>query len=513
MTVRRIRVLNEQTINQIAAGEVIENPASVVKELIENALDAHATQITLQTLSGGRALIRVIDNGCGMAQDDLNRLSTLGFRGEALPSIASISKMRVHSASSGEGGTLLQVEGGRIESLAPSPRRPGTTIEVKSLFYNLPVRKKFQKSVGWDTSEIRKVLTKFALSYPSLEFSWENDEKTQFAFGCDEGSDERIRFFLGEEFIQGSFPVELKSEKLSLWGRVSNPSLHRPNRTGQYLFINGRSVISPWISQKILEAYGTRLSMHRYPLFVLHLNLPPSWIDVNVHPQKREVRLREEEKLAAFLSASIEKQEVCMAPAPLSFPALSETVFAFAEPKSIYRTEEPESELPLFTKVHIIGKVNHHLFVQEAKGIRLVDGMRAIERILFEALTEKSRKQPIQSLLLPIQVTLPPLIEEHLEDLNALGISIRPFGGETYLIDAIPAVLEPHEIPDLLHAYLEEGKIPMRLSKYMHRKIATHEAGAVIVEKLFRCQNPDYTPLGERIHYLLDEQALEKLYR
>lgn len=545
-----IRILDEKTINQIAAGEVIENPASVVKELVENALDSGASEILVETKGGGRGLVKVADDGCGMSRDDLllsierhatsklseveglDHLDTLGFRGEALPSIASVSKMTLHSASASGIGSFLEIEGGKIGRVSPQPRQRGTTIEVRSLFFNVPVRRKFQKSVGWDTGEIHKILIKFALSYPGVGFTWVSDEKQQFTCPREQDKLQRIALLLGEEFVHSSLPMEQFHESLRLEGRISLPSHHRPTRTGQYLFINQRMVVSPWVGQKVLEAYGTRLSSHRYPFFVLYLTLPPSWIDVNVHPQKREVRLREEEKLTQFIHTSVDRalnvttsSSVDFFPAAreipeifLSFPK-EETAVSISyerQPEPFLHVSEPQEKYEIYQNppLRVVGKVKNYLFVEDPLGIRLVDGTRALERIIFEELQGKKQEQSIQALVFPIQMhvagTERILLERHLESLNEIGISIRHFGGETFIVDAIPSLLEPHEIQDLIYAYLEEGAIPKKMGKCIKRTIASIEVGSDLVKRLFQCRDPDRTPNGKPIHSLLDQKTLEK---
>ena len=580
MVSRTIRLLDDATINQIAAGEVIENPASVVKELVENALDSGSSEICVITKAGGRSLIKVSDDGCGMSPDDLllaverhatsklsraadlESLCTLGFRGEALPSIAAVSKFSVHSAQE-VGGSLLSIEGGKMGGLHPLPRRQGTTIEVKSLFFNTPVRKKFQKSLSWDTAEIHKVLTKFALSFPAVGFSWTCDE--QLPLSCPRGEDyhQRIASLLGQEWMSSSVPLEHQKGEFKLVGRICRPSQNRPNRSGQYLFINQRAVISPWVAQQVLESYGTRLSNHRYPLFVLYLTLPPHLIDVNVHPQKREVRLREEERLKPFILQSIHRalenrpeetagQLPILTKVPFFEPALSRTLGSLEprevspanafqnpykeqnpdalkgwvlqderdclhEPASAYRSTPPQERL-LFEEptVSIVGKVKQYFFAEELHGIRVVDGLRAMERIVFDQLHVEKGKQEVQTLLMPIQLKMTgkdqALLTSHLSALNELGVGIRPFGGDTFLVDAIPAILEPQEIPEWIQIYLEEGRIPHQIGKCLKRGSLSLGGGASLVKKLFQCQNPDYTPAGKRIHHLLDSQQLDKLF-
>jgi DNA mismatch repair protein MutL len=529
MSARMIRILDDATINQIAAGEVIENPASVVKELVENALDSGATEICIETKAGGHGLIKVSDDGCGMSDNDLllaverhatsklsqfhdlEHLGTLGFRGEALPSIASVSRFSLHSSHENGKGALLKLDGGKIGQLQPLPRCKGTTVEVKSLFFNVPVRKKFQKNAASDTAEIHKVLTKFALCFPACGFIWVNEGKVIQECRRGEALFPRIFSLLGEEWQENTLPVEHLHENLQLNGRIGSASFHRPNRSGQYLFINSRSVISPWFAQKVLEAYGTRLQTHRYPTFVLHLHLPPQWIDVNVHPQKREVRLREEEKMAPFVFKAINQAlEAKKTQYTHALPSLN-PVPVFQEAITTY-TPQPDPilfEEPVFS---IVAKVKHYFFVEESQGVRVVDGLRAMERIIYDQLHVEPKKQEIQTLLIPIQLKKQAtLLAAHLDELNKMGLSIRPFGGDTFLIDAIPSVLEPEEIPEWIDTYLEEGKIPIHIAKCLKRGSLSLGSGSSLIKKLFRCKNPDTTPSGKPIHHLLDPSHLEKL--
>lgn len=363
----KIRVLSDQTINEIAAGEVIENPASVVKELVENAIDAGSTEITIEMRGGGRQLIRITDNGCGMSRDDallcLERhatskirssadifsVSTLGFRGEAVPSIASISKFTLlTSPRTEEGteadGTLIMVDGGRLASTGPAVRSPGTTIEVKQLFFNVPVRKKFQHSPVYDAQEIEKLCTAFALAHPGIDFHLIHNEKTVFKTSLAKDQDPlgtRIETLLGREFRQGLLPVNAVHNNYILKGYIGMPHCHRPNRSLQYLFLNGRNVTAPLLSYAVKEAYGTMLPPNRFPVFVLALEVPPQTVDVNVHPQKREVRFAPhfgvKELVFAALTPALHGLAPMEEPSALSFPAAP-----------AYQYSEKYSERPFF---------------------------------------------------------------------------------------------------------------------------------------------------------------------
>lgn len=330
----KIRVLNDHIINKIAAGEVIENPSSVVKELVENSLDAGATSICVEIQGGGRQLIRVSDNGSGMSADDallclerhatsklrdvedIHTILTMGFRGEAIPSIASISKFNLLTCPAKEGsqepiGTMVIVDGGRVVSCSPAVRSQGTTIEIKSLFFNVPVRKKFLKSPSFDANEILKSLTLMALSSPEIKFELVSDGKNLLLAPPSEGesfADKmrcRIENVLGRDFAENMSFVEERKGDLVIEGMVGSCGYTRHNRTGQFLFINKRAVVSPLVAYAIKEGYGTAIPSGRFPAFVMHLTLPGELVDVNVHPQKREVRLRQEQVIKELLIKAV----------------------------------------------------------------------------------------------------------------------------------------------------------------------------------------------------------------
>lgn len=371
----KIRVLTEDTINKIAAGEVIENPASVVKELVENAIDAGASDICVEIQGGGRQLIRVSDDGCGMNADDallslerhatskireiedVHSVTTMGFRGEAIPSIASISKFMLLTCPKPEGdvlqscentiGTMVMVDGGKIISCAPAARSPGTTIEVKSLFFNVPVRKKFLKSPAVDANETLKMMSTIALGYPDLKFRLISDGKQLLMASpahsetCESKFQARVDSVLGWDYLQNSVFLECGDAGMGVHGVVGLPGYTRHNRSGQYLFINHRAVFSPVVAYAIKEGYGTALAAGRHPVFVLHLSLAGGLVDVNVHPQKKEVRLRQEQLLKDLIIKAIRQTLHKNLPNISSLPSTQ----TFAEPWSFEKLPDrfPES--------------------------------------------------------------------------------------------------------------------------------------------------------------------------
>ncbi|MBS4168001.1 DNA mismatch repair endonuclease MutL [Parachlamydia sp. AcF125] len=536
----KIRILDEHTINKIAAGEVIENPASVVKEIIENAIDAGATEICVEIQEGGRQLIRISDNGYGMTEDDallslerhatsklrevedMETLSTMGFRGEAIPSIAAISKfMLLTSPASGETeedklkGTLILAEGGKILRCCPAARSPGTTVEVKSLFFNVPVRRKFQKSPTYDTHEILKILTLQSLAHPDIQFELISNQETllktplpQPTSPFSEKLRERIQAVLGQEFSQDVCFVEGEKEGCKITGYIGYPSVSRPNRTGQFLFINQRAVTSPSISFAVREGYGTALATNRYPLFILHLSLPGALVDVNVHPQKKEVRLRQESLIKELIISSVqralypsnqestpisfaaplsftppfEEREQLDNPPPLSFGSLGGHFFDYSLLKeSSYPTNYPQKacaeieptknqeEAPLPESLPLSPQKNVPLVLTTIKGfilthytnafpsskpaeigIGLIDQRAAHFRILFEQLQKVSPPFSIQTLLIPYTLETTPLeaslLKEYLPEFNAMGIQIKEFGPTTFIIDGIPSLFGNSDI-------------------------------------------------------------------
>lgn len=323
-----IELLPDHLINQIAAGEVIENPASVIKELVENSLDAKSSKIEIEIKAGGMLLIRVSDDGIGMNQknlrmsllrhatskiksfEDLQKVKTMGFRGEALASIASISKLRIESAKDGEAYTLSS-DGGKEEAIEPCSRTCGTQVEVKSLFFNVPVRKKFQRSTITLTNEILKTIINLALANPFIAFTFISDGRKVIDvkrgenISFKEALEVRIKAILGESIFNYLTWIDEISGQINIQGFIASPLFSKRNRSGQYLFLNGRSVVSEVISRAVKEGYGTRIDEKDYPVFILHILTEPKWLDVNVHPQKKHVRILDDQTLRSIVQRVI----------------------------------------------------------------------------------------------------------------------------------------------------------------------------------------------------------------
>lgn len=606
MTASRIRVLDDHTINKIAAGEVIENPASVVKELVENSLDAGATEVTIEIRGGGRQLIRVSDNGCGMSQDDailclerhatskikqvedIQSLITMGFRGEAIPSIASISKFMLLTAPQTENekkheGTMVMVDGGKLISCSPAARSSGTTIEVKSLFFNVPVRKKFQRSPTYDTQEILKIISLMSLGYPSIKFELISDQKLilNTSLPSEDGSfldqlGNRIETVLGRDFYGALRPMEFLQEPYTVQGYIGIPTYNRHNRTGQHLFINRRAVSSSLISFAIREGYSTMLAANRYPVFVLHIQMPGDLVDVNVHPQKKEVRLRQEQMLKERLIQAVQstirpdvyvKQEepptqvqvaysfpepVIEEMPPKSFAPMDSFPFyqpllrpmppAFnPSPKELFQYKAHLKVLAVLSGYIVLDastldvKIASALGIRPHEGICLVDQKAAYARLIYDQLLkQQSSSTEIQSLLIPITVELSlseaALLKEYLEIFNQMGISIQEFGEHTFKVDALPPLLQKEDIPLFLTGMLQDLKevhdtkrlqkerekqlamVACRRSTMASKRLSLDEAHRLVTQ-LMESEQPLQCPMGRSTFLYLLSDDLIKLFQ
>lgn len=579
----KIRVLDEHTINKIAAGEVIENPSSVVKELVENSVDAGASEICVEIQEGGRQLIRISDNGCGMPCDDallslerhatsklrevedMETLMTMGFRGEAIPSIAAISKFMLLTSTSSEdqSGTLILVEGGKVLRCNPASRSKGTTIEVKSLFFNVPVRRKFQKSPNSDTNDILRILTMQALAHPHIQFELISNQKsllktpasTRTLFA--EKLHERMTDVLGTEFANDVCLLSGENEQCKVTGYVGFPSASRPNRLNQFLFINQRAVSCPTVTHAVREGYGTALATSRHPLFILHLTLQGSLIDVNVHPQKREVRLRQEhlikDLLLTSLRKAIQQNEVAVsAPeiAPFSPPPAATFGNAFGGEffdhsifyeiqTPVQAKEPPPSFLPSASEIKssapkAIATLKGFILAENSEGLCAIDQHAAHFRILFEKLSAKKEVIDIQTLLIPYSLETTPIessiLQNYLIDLNALGIQIKEFGTNTFIIDGISTLFGKSNIESLInellqalcdsthtHLFKQEkekqlAKIASKASVHSHQKLTVQEA-QTLIHQLWECESPHCCPFGKPIVAPLPREEIARQFQ
>jgi DNA mismatch repair protein MutL len=517
---KEIRFLDETLINQMAAGEVVEHPSSVVKELIENSLDAGASEIRVDLLSGGRTLIRVTDNGSGISEkeiplafarhatskitklDDLFSIGTLGFRGEALASIASVSRVTLLTSTDGHQGGFYQIDGGAVVEKGKSHRTQGTTIEVKDLFYNVPVRKKFLPAPDRLTHEVHRVIRGLSLARPEVAFSLTVDQKPQLQLlKTQEGPflarlKERLGQLDPEKLKEEWIPLVTEEGDFFLRGWLLGPAFHRPNRTEETLIVNQRLVDPYLISLAVREGFGPSLPDHRHPIFLLHLDLPGGIVDVNVHPQKREVRLREKSRLHQFISKGIERvlypisknfhrEEI--APAPLSIKWSHDN---FLPPSHEWELKSEPSFFPqtlrpkiahCFKGAIVFDPLSIPPLLSEVKeGLALLSIKKGYQKLLKEKSDSPLGKQ---ALLLPPVITLSLKEEERLElcreKLMTLGFDIEFFGGKGHILRTIPSGFEEKEAIELLKSVL--GGSQGQEEVFSHRLLSHEEAEQFLI--------------------------------
>lgn len=520
-----IRRLDPTLINQIAAGEVIERPASAVKELVENAIDANSTIIDVAIREGGRTFISVTDNGQGMSRDDLMlaierhatskipdsdlfNIRTLGFRGEALPSIGAVSRLTITSRTENDDmAWRLTVEGGMKGELAPTSLGLGTRIEVRDLFYAIPARLKFLKAPATELSHIADIINRLALAHPHIQFSLTDGNRPVFSYGADKG---RISSVLGKDFLENACPVKMERDGLTIKGHISIPTFNRSNATAQYLFVNGRPVKDKILSASIRAAYQDFLANNRHPVLLLFLEIEPADVDMNVHPAKAEVRFRDagltrsvvvsalknalqeaahqssttiaQDAVAAFQrppssplpSPGLRKMHTGKAignnppPSPSSFRRLplsqNHHMPGLEEEKAPPYQEEPPSTLSddVPSENHFLGVAraqihNTYVLAQAADGLIIVDQHAAHERLIYEKMKQEQNSQGIkrQVLLLPEIVELPETalkaILSRKGELAQLGLVIEAFGVTAVIVQEVPALLGKADWKRLIH--------------------------------------------------------------
>ena len=527
----QIRVLSEELSNQIAAGEVVERPASVVKELLENSIDAGATLIRIDIEGGGKKKIRIMDNGMGMLPEecriafsrhatskisdfsDLETIHSLGFRGEALPSIASVAKVRCTSArSENQGGKLIVVEGGEFIEEKDFACPQGTTIEVAQLFYSTPARSKFLKSDSTEFSHITQVVTQQALAYPSIQFQLTHNGREVIQTLPSDQIHYRIAELFGTELAKSLVQVKSSSGDYRLEGYVSNPVFTRSNRSAQYCFINGRFVRDKVVFHATQQGYSHLLPKGQHPALFLYLNMDPKLLDVNVHPSKAEVRFAFQQDVHQFISRSIREALEKNLQSPVEdlqpdhenipiktnyekpfyreTPAWvneSEEVAAFkhknlsealknmtgshgfdskisSSPQQVMGFDKapiPVSNL-IYSEFEPLGQLNSSFIIMQGeKGLLVVDQHVAHERILYERFREsaKEKKIEVQNLLFPLTIEFSPAETEllifHLDRLKQLGLELETFGKNEFLLRTVPAILKNIDNEKLLRDTIE----------------------------------------------------------
>ncbi len=486
-----IRLLPDHVASQVAAGEVVERPASVVKELVENSIDAGARRVRVEFSGGGARLVRVTDDGCGMDREDallslerhatskirsasdLATVATMGFRGEALPSISSVSRFRLTTRRHGdEAGTEILVSGGKIESVTDSGEAPGTSIEVAALFHNVPARRKFLRGEETESARIVHQMQSLALAHPEVALSLVRDGRLLWQVAPAGDLLVRVRDLFGSGLTDRLMPLAPSEEHgIAIEGLIAKPGEGRPDRELQFVILNGRVVQCPAVFQPLREAYAEALPKGRHPLAVLRLSMDPLAFDCNVHPAKREIRLHRPDLLRqAVYTATRRSIEALRTPPPTAprMPSFSPAP-AFERParppqhapREAAFAPPPQMDLPTAPPApaatpesapeadfRLIGGLSERWILMEGSdGLVIVDTRAASERILFETMRKEAAAGGIavQSLLLPTVAELTQKdavwISENLEALRSAGFHVEAFGGTTFKIEALPACL------------------------------------------------------------------------
>ena len=584
-----IRLLSSEVASQIAAGEVIERPASVVKELLENSLDAGTRSIAITSEEAGKKLIEVADDGSGIPSnelelaiarhatsklvrsDDLFSISTLGFRGEALASIGSVSRMTITSRVQNEKeGARLIVEGGIPGKLTRVGTTVGTTVRVENLFYNVPARLKFLKADVTERRAIDQLVTRYALAYPDKRFRLSDGKTVTLQTSGDGDRRSILAALYGVDTAKQLLEITAEEEGYRLTGFISPTSLTRSNRREITFFINGRWVHDAALSTALLQAYHTLLMVGRYPLTALFLEMPPQDVDVNVHPAKAEVRFRNQDRIFSFVQRSVRKALLAYSPVPHVAPSLWGTTRTVpSEPQrytgldwAIGHDEEitarsgqlsvdkeqssakseqlsaagaPSSMADRIPLLRLIGQIGATYLVAEGPdGLYLIDQHAAHERILFERLmTQHALKNiPSQALLTPAAVTIPPssaqLLITQLPILQHFGFDVQEFGPNTFQVRAIPALFTGSDPSAALQAVVEdfeedetplqneiEAKLAARVCKRMAVKAGqtlSNEEQRALLADLEACDSPRTCPHGRPTMIHLSVDMLERQF-
>ncbi len=575
MGLNLIKILPEHVSNKIAAGEIILRPASVVKELVENSIDAEATRITINIKAGGQKLIEVTDNGIGMnpddavlalerfstskirSADDIFQINTLGFRGEALPSIASVSRLELITKSKDKNlGFRIKTVGGKIEKSQVTGCADGTTVRVEDLFFNTLPRRKFLKSESTEMSHILNVVTFEALAKPNIYFKLVHDKHELINIGPSHDLLKRIASLFGEQVSNNLLSIQGGNDLLNVYGFVSKPEETRANRNNQLIFINKRCAHNKSISHSIYEAYHTLMPRGRFPWVFIFIDIPPAAIDVNIHPTKDEVKFFKENLIHTLV-----KEAIIQA---LSSSDLSHGLFSLEHKKTTETEQKTEQEHEIkeaigkyIAKQKTIEQVSRFDFLKAnktdippkyiqvfetyivtrlGKHLVIIDQHAAHERIVYEELMEDHALSKVKSQGLLIDVALDlsyrqaVILEKYLGYFKSIGFQIEPFGKNTFSIHSVPTILKntnhAQVISDVLDEIIEgeKAKTIGDLTEELIKLIACHtaiRAGAKLqkeeveslLHRLFNTQIPYTCPHGRPTMIKLTKHELEKKFK
>ena len=566
-----IKILPDHVINKIAAGEVVERPASVVKELIENSIDAGATEIFIDIEEAGRRLIRITDNGIGMSKEDartafqrhatskiaddadLESIRTMGFRGEALSSIASVSHVRLLSAMKGAtSGALIEIEGGKVRAISEAAAPQGTTLEIGHLFYNTPARRKFLKSPATEFSHILTTVSRQAMAHPAIRFRLIHNKKGVLDLPPALSIKERVFQLSGGEIAESLIEFDGGRDSVHVQGLIGRPGSTRSDKTYQDFFVNRRAVKNPSLTHALYSAYGDMLMRDRHPIAFIFLEIDPALVDVNVHPAKAEVRFRNQSQLHDLVRDVIREGLRGMSPSSATTHAdgvresmsnylqsaecgarNAEWRNAISRSAALGQTQQmnysagpdanfTHSELrtPHSALLHPLAQVHDSFIIaQSQEGMAIIDQHAAHERVLFERLQGQfgAGQIPVQDLLVPDQIELGPaqstVLAEYLPELSRLGFLVEDFGNNVFMIKAVPVLLVGANYKQLLLDILDEVNVHGKSGKIeevrdemlsvmachpaikVHRHLDQREMEQLLAD-LFKCRMPHTCPHG-----------------
>lgn len=566
-----IRILPDEVSSAIAAGEVIERPASVVRELVENSLDAGASEVSIRVEGGGRGLIEVIDDGEGIPTDevilavaryatsklknaqDLQSIQTLGFRGEALASIGAVTRLEIETRSQDEPiGTRLRVEGGKVGTPSSIGISPGTMVRVKDLFFNVPARREFLKSERTERQKISEFVSRYAMAYAQIQFSLELEGKQRFQSTGSGDIRETLAKVFGSEKAASFLQIKtMENSRINIHGYVSRPEVNRGTRRELTFFVNGRWVRDASLVAAVLQAYHGLLMVGRFPMAVIFLEISPSDVDVNVHPGKTEVRFREPDQIFSVLQRAVRAALIGQSPVPgVEFGGRwgsqsdqrinvnpdwllsNDPTVQEMESRARLQPALAGSTVPLLRAVGQIGA--SYLVAEGPDGLYLVDQHAAHERILFDEmmLAHEDGKIESQGLLEPLTVEFQPgsstVVDENMSILGELGFEIEPFGENVFRLRAVPALLGIRDPERVLRSAVddfEEDEAPLkdeheaRIAARVCKRAAIKSGQVLSLEeqqKLLRdleqCSVPRSCPHGRPTMIHLSVDALERQF-
>jgi len=567
-----IRILPEKVTSQIAAGEVIDRPASAVKELIDNSIDAGADRIVINIEKGGRRLIKVSDNGVGMSRDDLllcverhatSKIETasdlfsiksLGFRGEALPSMASVSRMQLISRPQDQlTGHRLKIAGGKMVAIEETGAPAGTIVEVGELFYNVPARRKFLRAAKTETDHIIDILSRAVLPLPGVHFRLDNAGKMIMNLPASDEQLPRLFALMGRNVAESMVEAREKNHDLAIRAYLAPSDLSRSRGDRLFVYVNGRNIRDRLVTKAIMEGYGQRLMKGQYPQAVIFIEIDPSKVDVNVHPAKQEVRFHNNRAVYQSLVATVEKALVHSfygfvdqaagkdkwgLDRKESFALASEQAWNYSQAvqsKAALAEAEVREQSMVREDPQIIGQLgNTYILCQVRDGLLMVDQHAAHERIVYENLKKVSHSSQIeiQALLVPHEVELTlkekRVVLEKGDHLSRFGIELDHFGGNTFLLRSVPALLKNVQWDSLLSELitgLEAGELEddALLDKTLtvmacHGAIRAghrmaHEEMIQLVRQLEEMDLPANCPHGRPVFKRLTYYEIEKMFK